>query len=96
MPGRMLIQQGADPLSRGAFPYEHLTNDRRAHFDPYFAALTVVPEAVQSAVREAYPQRPWVQQPQDWLFEELEGSAFAAVFKMAVSSLKEKLGLSMA
>ena len=75
MPGRMLIQQGADPLSRGAFPYEHLTNDRRAHFDPYFAALTVVPEAVQRAVREAYPQRPWVQQPQDWLFEELEGKA---------------------
>lgn len=30
------------------------------------------------------------------LFEELEGSAFGAVFKMAASALKEKLGLSKA
>jgi hypothetical protein len=75
MPGRMLIQQGADPLSRGAFPYEHLTNERRAHFDPYYSAETAVPLGLRQEVAAAFPQRKWVTDPVDWMREELEGES---------------------
>ena len=79
MPGRMLIQQGADPLSRGAFPYEHLTDERRAHFDPYYSAATAVPEQVQQAVLAAFPSRRWIATPSDWLYDELEGEDLVMV-----------------
>jgi hypothetical protein len=75
MPGRMLIQQGADPLSRGAFPYEHLTTERRAHFDPYYSAETAVPLGLRQEVAAAFPQRRWITDPVDWLREELEGES---------------------
>jgi len=71
----MLIQQGADPLSRGAFPYEHLTNERRAHFDPYYSAETAVPLTLQQEVAAAFPQHRWITSPDEWLRETLEGES---------------------
>jgi hypothetical protein len=73
IPGRQLIRQGADPLSRGAFPFEHFLPDRRAGFDPLHASETEVPSFLQLAVKKAAPLLGEIRAPRDWCHEELEG-----------------------
>jgi len=46
IPGRQLIKQGADPLSRGAFALEHLAAGLREEFDPYHASETITPTQI--------------------------------------------------
>jgi hypothetical protein len=73
IPGRQLIRQGADPLSRGAFPFEHFVPSRRASFDPYHAGETEVPLFLQQVIKEAAPSLEEIRSPSDWCHEELEG-----------------------
>ena len=73
IPGRQLIRQGADPLSRGAFPFEHFVPSRRAGFGPYHAGETEVPLFLQQVIREAAPSLEEIRSPSDWCHEELEG-----------------------
>ena len=73
IPGRQLIRQGADPLSRGAFPFEHFVPSRRAGFDPYHAEETEVPLFLQQVIKEAAPSLEEIRSPSDWCHEELEG-----------------------
>jgi hypothetical protein len=50
IPGRQLIRQGADPLSRGAFPFEHFLSSRRGVFDPYHDTESNIPSFLQQLV----------------------------------------------
>jgi hypothetical protein len=73
IPGRQLIRQGAGPLSRGAFPFEHFVPSRRASFGPYHAGETEVPLFLQQVIREAAPSLEEIRSPSGWCHEELEG-----------------------
>jgi hypothetical protein len=73
IPGRQLIKQGADPLSRGAYPFEHFSKRVRGEFDPYFAKTSIVPDELRRTVEEAMPDCYTVEQPCDWCHEQLEG-----------------------
>ena len=73
IPGRQLIRQGADPLSRGAFALEHLAAGLREEFDPYHAATAITPPPLQQTVVDYFPQCTLVQQPGEWCHESLEG-----------------------
>jgi hypothetical protein len=72
IPGRQLVWQGADPLSRGAFPFEHFLPSRRGVFDPYHDTESNIPPFLHQLVEtHAPPLRP-VQHPADWCHEQLE------------------------
>ena len=73
IPGRQLIQQGADPLSRGAFPFEHFLPERREAFDPYHDTDSHLPSFLLQAVRAHAPPLGAVRHPSDWCHEQLEG-----------------------
>jgi hypothetical protein len=73
IPGRQLIRQGAGPLSRGAFPFEHFVPSRRVSFGPYHAGETEVPLFLQHVIKEAAPSLEEIRSPGDWCHEELEG-----------------------
>jgi site-specific DNA-cytosine methylase len=73
IPGRQLIKQGADPLSRGAFALEHLAAGLREEFDPYHASHTLAPSFLQRLVGQQFQQLLPVHQPSEWCHEQLEG-----------------------
>jgi hypothetical protein len=73
IPGRQLIRQGADPLSRGAFPFEHFLPSRRGVFDPYHDTEPNIPSFLQQLVETHAPPLRLVQHPEDWCHEQLEG-----------------------
>ena len=73
IPGRELIKQGADPLSRGAFPFEHMTDARRGVFDPLHSPHSLVPDWVTEQVSAAVPPTRKVCTPAEWCHEQLEG-----------------------
>jgi hypothetical protein len=70
--GSQLIHQGADPLSRGAWPFSHVQADLRSTFDPYAAVDSVVPPDVLDALRQRLPSATLVSHPAEWLQDELE------------------------
>jgi hypothetical protein len=70
--GSQLIHQGADPLSRGAWPFSHVQADLRRTFDPYAAVESVVPSDVLEALRQRLPSASLVSHPSEWLQDELE------------------------
>ena len=72
IPGRELIKQGADPLSRGAFPFEHMTDARRGVFDPLHSPRSLVPDWLTEQVLAAVPPARKVCAPADWCHEQLE------------------------
>jgi hypothetical protein len=72
IPGRELINQGADPLSRGAFSFEHMTDARRGAFDPYHSSSTIVPDWPTNLVKAAVPPMQHIEDPADWCHEQLE------------------------
>jgi hypothetical protein len=66
IPGRQLIRQGADPLSRGAFPFKHCLPSRREVFGPYHDVESNIPPFLHRLVEShAPPIRP-VHHPADW------------------------------
>ena len=73
IPGRQLIRQGADPLSRGAFPFEHFLPSRRGVFDPYHDTESNIPSFLQQLVETHTPPLRLVRHPEDWCHEQLEG-----------------------
>ena len=72
IPGRELINQGADPLSRGAFPFEHMTDARRGVFDPFHSSSSIVPDWLTTLVKAAVPPMRHIESPADWCHEQLE------------------------
>jgi hypothetical protein len=72
IPGRELINQGADPLSRGAFPFEHMTDARRGVFDPFHSSSSIVPDWLTTLVKAAVPPMQHIEDPADWCHEQLE------------------------
>jgi hypothetical protein len=72
IPGRELINQGADPLSRGAFPFEHMTDARRGVFDPFHSSSSIVPDWLSTLVKAAVPPMRHIVSPADWCHEQLE------------------------
>jgi hypothetical protein len=72
IPGRELINQGADPRSRGAFPFEHMTDARRGVFDPFHSSSSVVPDWLTTLVKTAVPPMHHIESPAEWCHEQLE------------------------
>ena len=70
--GSELIRQGADPLSRGAWPFSHVHAAERVTFDPYAAVESVVPAAVLQLLRRHLPSATLVSRPDEWHQDELE------------------------
>jgi hypothetical protein len=72
-PGRQLIKQGADPLSRGAFALEHLAEGAREEFDPYHSPVAITPPQLAQLVSDFFPDSTPLEQPADWCHEGIEG-----------------------
>ena len=72
IPGSELIKQGADPLSRGAWPYSHVHATKRSAFDPYAAVESVVPPDVLQLLHRHLPSSTLVSSPDEWHQDELE------------------------
>jgi hypothetical protein len=75
--GRQLIRQSADPLSRGAFPFEHFLPSRREVFDPYHDTESNIPPRFCTSWswwrRMRLLSLRQVRHPVDWCHEQLEG-----------------------